>query len=91
MGLEMPLFTLYVLLMDQNRFPKRAQRGRFEGHLGRVPDSQGGVGPFEVILVKKVGCQKPEFLTVWAIGQFWLSRKNKFLCDPALKGMPPCC
>ena len=55
-------FTLYVLQMDQNEFPKRAQNGRFERNLSQAPDSQSGLGRFQVILVKKFGCPNPDFL-----------------------------
>ena len=45
-SIEMPLFTHYALQPNQNEFPKRAQNGRFEGHLNRVPDSHDRFGPF---------------------------------------------
>lgn len=32
--------------MNENKFPKRAQKGNFEGHLNHVYNSQDGFWPF---------------------------------------------
>ena len=66
----MPLSSHYVLEKDPNGFPKRAQKGRFEADWSRVPDSEDGFGPFWRFLGKSVGYRKPDYLAVFAIGQF---------------------